>query len=89
MSLNTQQKEELFDKYGTGKNDSGSVFSQVALFTTRIAHLTNHLKTNRKDFGTQRSLQLMVGKRRRLLDYLKRKNIVAYRQLVKDLKLRR
>jgi small subunit ribosomal protein S15 len=89
MSLNTQQKEELFDKYGTGKNDSGSVFSQVALFTTRIAHLTDHLKTNRKDFGTQRSLQLMVGKRRRLLDYLKRKNIVAYRQLVKDLKLRR
>ena len=68
MSLNTQQKEELFDKYGTGKNDSGSVFSQVALFTTRIAHLTDHLKTNRKDFGTQRSLQLMVGKRRRLLD---------------------
>ena len=89
MSLNTQQKEELFDKYGAGKNDSGSVYSQVALFTTRIAHLTNHLKDNRKDFGTQRSLQLMVGKRRRLLDYLKGKNIVAYRQLVKDLKLRR
>ena len=89
MSLNTQQKEELFDKYGTGKNDSGSVFSQVALFTKRIAHLTNHLKDNRKDFGTQRSLQLMVGKRRRLLDYLKAKNIVAYRKLVKDLKLRR
>ena len=89
MSLNTQQKEKLFDKYGTGKNDSGSVYSQVALFTTRIAHLTDHLKTNRKDFGTQRSLQLMVGKRRRLLEYLKGKNIVAYRQLVKDLKLRR
>jgi small subunit ribosomal protein S15 len=89
MSLNTQQKEKLFDKYGTGKNDSGSVYSQVALFTTRIAHLTNHLKDNRKDFGTQRSLQLMVGKRRRLLEYLKGKNIVAYRQLVKDLKLRR
>lgn len=89
MSLNTQKKEELFDKYGAGKNDSGSVYSQVALFTTRIAHLTNHLKDNRKDFGTQRSLQLMVGKRRRLLDYLKGKNIVEYRQLVKDLKLRR
>ena len=89
MSLNTQQKEELFDKYGSGKKDSGSVYSQVALFTTRIAHLTNHLKDNRKDFGTQRSLQLMVGKRRRLLDYLKGKNIVSYRKLVKDLKLRR
>ena len=87
--MHTQQKEELFDKYGAGKNDSGSVFSQVALFTERIKHLTAHLKENRKDFGTQRSLQLMVGKRRKLLDYLKRKDVVAYRKLVKDLKLRR
>ena len=89
MSLDTQQKEELFEKYGSGKNDTGSVYSQVALFTTRIAHLTGHLKENRKDFGTQRSLQLMVGRRRKLLDYLKRKDVVSYRKLVKDLKLRR
>ena len=89
MSLDTQQKEKLFKKYGAGKEDSGSVFSQVALFTERIKHLTEHLKSNRKDFGTQRSLQLMVGKRRKLLDYLKRKDVVAYRKLVKDLKLRR
>ena len=89
MSLDTQQKEKLFVKYGTGKKDSGSVYSQVALFTERIKHLTAHLKNNRKDFGTQRSLQLMVGKRRKLLDYLKRKDVVAYRKLVKDLKLRR
>lgn len=89
MSLDTQQKEELFEKYGSGKNDTGSVHSQVALFTTRIAHLTGHLKENRKDFGTQRSLQLLVGRRRKLLDYLKRKDVVSYRKLVKDLKLRR
>ena len=87
--LDTQQKEKIFTKYGSGKEDSGSVYSQVALFTERIKDLTAHLKENRKDFGTQRSLQLMVGKRRKLLDYLKRKDVVAYRKLVKDLKLRR
>ena len=89
MSLDTQQKEELFEKYGSGKTDTGSVHSQVALFTERIKHLTEHLKQNRKDFGTQRSLQLMVGRRRKLLDYLKGKDVVAYRELVKNLKLRR
>ena len=88
MSLDTQKKEKLFAKYGSGKEDSGSVYSQVALFTERIKHLTDHLKNNRKDFGTQRSLQLMVGKRRKLLDYLKRKDVLSYRKLVKDLKLR-
>ena len=89
MSLDAQQKEELFEKYGSGKNDTGSVYSQVALFTTRIANLTGHLKENRKDFVTQRSLQLIVGRRRKLLDYLKTKDVVSYRKLVKDLKLRR
>ena len=89
MSLDTKQKEELFSKYGSSKDDTGSVYSQVALFTTRIENLTDHLKENRKDFGTQRSLQIMVGKRRKLLDYLKRKDVVSYRKLVKDLKLRR
>ena len=87
--LDAQEKEKLFAKYGAGKEDSGSVYSQVALFTKRIKHLTDHLKENRKDFGTQRSLQLMVGKRRKLLDYLKRKDVVDYRKLVKALKLRR
>ena len=89
MNLDTQQKEKLFTKYGAGKEDSGSVYSQVALFTERIKHLTAHLKSNRKDYGTQRSLQLMVGRRRKLLDYLKRKDVLSYRKLVKDLKLRR
>ena len=87
MSLDTQQKKELFEKYGYGKTDTGSVHSQVALFTERIKNLTDHLKENRKDFGTQRSLQLMVGRRRKLLDYLKGKDVISYRELVKNLKL--
>ena len=89
MSISTKEKKDIFKEFGSNEKDSGSVYSQVALFTERIKHLTSHLKKNRKDFGTQRSLQLMVGKRRKLLDYLTRKDIVAYRKLVKDLKLRR
>ncbi len=89
MSVETKEKEDIFKKFGNNDKDSGSVFSQVALFTKRIMHLTNHLKDNRKDYGTQRSLQLMVGKRRKLLDYLKRKDIIKYRELIKKLKLRK
>ena len=87
--MNITSKEEIFKKFGTNEKDSGSVFSQVALFTKRIEHLTDHLKKNKKDYSTQRSLQLMVGKRRKLLDYLKNKDIVKYRELVKDLGLRK
>ena len=86
MYVTTERKEKLFKDYG---KDSGSVYSQVALFTERIKHLTAHLKGNRKDYSTQRSLQLMVGKRRKLLDYLKSKDILSYRELIKDLKLRK
>tara|TARA_B100001758_G_scaffold247927_1_gene268632 strand:- start:10032 stop:10301 length:270 start_codon:yes stop_codon:yes gene_type:complete len=89
MSLTTKKKENIFKKFGNNTKDSGSVFSQVALFTNKISNLTNHLKKNRKDFGTQRSLQLMVGRRRKLLDYLKAKDILKYRELVKELGLRR
>tara|TARA_B100001778_G_C18593452_1_gene633402 strand:+ start:1089 stop:1358 length:270 start_codon:yes stop_codon:yes gene_type:complete len=89
MSITKKDKESIFKKYGTDANDTGSVFSQVALFTNKISHLTNHLKSNKKDFGTQRSVQIMVGKRRKLLDYLKNKDILKYRELVKDLGLRR
>ena len=85
----TTDKKKIFKKYGNDEKDSGSVYSQVALFTERINQLTNHLKLNKKDFNTQRSLQLMVGKRRNLLDYLREKNIIKYRELIKDLKLRR
>ncbi len=89
MSLSTQDKEKIFKKFGDNSKDSGSVYSQVALFTKKISDLTEHLKENRKDYGTQRSLQLMVGKRRKLLDYLKGKDILKYRALVKSLSLRR
>ena len=89
MSIITKEKEGIFEKFGANAKDSGSVYSQVALFTTKISHLTNHLTQNKKDYGTQRSLQIMVGKRRKLLDYLKNKDILKYRELVKDLGLRR
>ena len=89
MSLSTQEKEKIFKKFGENTKDTGSVFSQVALFTKKINDLTKHLKSNRKDYGTQRSLQLMVGKRRKLLDYLKGKDVIQYRELVKELALRR
>ncbi len=89
MYLNPEKKKEIFAKHGGVDTNTGSTEGQVALFTYRIAHLTGHLKKNRKDFGTQRSLQLLVGKRRSLLDYLKRKDIEKYRALVKELGLRR
>ena len=89
MYLTTEVKKELFKKHGGSEANTGSTEAQVALFTHRIAHLTEHLKKNRKDYGTQRSLQLLVGKRRSLLDYLKRKDIEKYRALVKELGLRR
>ncbi len=85
----TIDKKKIFQEYGNNEKDTGSVYSQVALFTKRINQLTNHLKLNKKDFNTQRSLQLMVGKRRNLLDYLRKKNIIKYRELIKVLKLRR
>ncbi len=89
MYLSSEKKQEIFKKHGKDEKDTGSAEGQIALFTYRIAHLTEHLKDNRKDFGTQRSLQLLVGKRRSLLDYLKSKDIERYRAIVKELKLRR
>ena len=89
MYLSAEKKKEIFKKHGSGDTDTGSSEGQIALFTYRIAHLTEHLKKNRKDFGTQRSLQLLVGKRRSLLDYLKKTDIERYRAIVNELKLRR
>jgi small subunit ribosomal protein S15 len=89
MYLNSEVKKEIFAKHGGSNTNTGSSEGQIALFTFRIAHLTEHLKKNRKDFGTQRSLQLLVGKRRSLLDYLKKVDIERYRAIVKELGLRR
>ena len=77
MYLTSEKKEELFSQYGKSNKDTGSVESQVALFSYRIAHLTEHLKKNHKDFATQRSLIKLVGKRRALLDYMKKKLFYA------------
>lgn len=87
--LTSDQKKEIFEKYGKSAQDTGSPEGQIALFTHRILHLTEHLKVNRKDYATQRSLRKLVGKRRRLLDYLKRKDIERYRSILRELNLRR
>ena len=89
MYLTHDTTKKIFKKYGKSEKNTGSAEGQIALFTHRITHLTGHLKENRKDFGTQRALQLMVGKRRSLLDYLKKKDIERYRAIVKELGLRR
>ena len=89
MYLTTEKKKEFFAKYGKSETDTGSSEAQIALFTFRISHLTEHLKQNRKDFGTQRALVTLVGKRRRLLDYLKERDIERYRAIIKELKIRR
>ena len=70
MYLDSAKKQELFEKYGKSATNTGSAESQIALFTFRISHLTEHLKVNHKDYATERSLKMLVGKRRRLLDYL-------------------
>jgi small subunit ribosomal protein S15 len=89
MYINTEIKKEIFKKHGGSETNTGSAEAQIALFSFRISNLTEHLKKNRKDYGTQRSLQLLVGKRRSLLDYLKAKDIARYRAIVKELGLRR
>ena len=89
MYLDSAKKKEIFKKHGGSEANTGSAEGQIALFTHRITHLTEHLKNNRKDYGTQRALQLMVGKRSSLLDYLKNKDIERYRAIVKELGLRR
>jgi small subunit ribosomal protein S15 len=89
MYLDSKKKQEIFKKHGKGESDTGSAEGQIALFTHRITHLTNHLKANKKDFNTQRSLVLLVGKRRNQLDYLMNKDIERYRAIIKKLKIRR
>ncbi|MDR0558922.1 MAG: 30S ribosomal protein S15 [Prevotellaceae bacterium] len=87
--LTSEKKQEIFKDYGKSNTDTGSPESQVALFSYRINYLTEHLKVHKKDYNTERSLMRLVGKRRRLLDYLKRVDIERYRSIVKLLNLRK
>ena len=87
--LTAEKKQEIFKEFGKSETNTGSTEGQIALFTHRISHLTGHLKTNRKDYGTQRALLRLVGKRRRLLNYITRKDVERYRSIIKELKLRK
>ncbi len=89
MYLDSEKKKELFEKYGNSATNTGSPESQIALFTFRISHLTEHLKANHKDYGTERALRMLVGKRRRLLDYLIKVDITRYRAIIKELGIRK
>lgn len=89
MYLTTEKRQEIFKEHGKGATDTGSAEGQIALFSHRIAHLTDHLKANRKDHATQQALIKMVGKRRKLLNYLKNKDIERYRSIIKTLNLRK
>tara|TARA_B100000214_G_scaffold350546_1_gene304284 strand:- start:555 stop:818 length:264 start_codon:yes stop_codon:yes gene_type:complete len=83
------KKEDIFKEFGKSKKDTGSTESQVALFSKRIDDLSNHLKNNAKDFNTEKSLVKMVGKRRNLLEYLKKTDIERYRDIIKKLGIRK
>lgn len=89
MYLTSDVKKEIFKKHGGAETNTGSTEGQIALFSHRINHLTEHLKKNRKDFGTQKALLDLVGKRRSLLTYLKDQDIEKYRALIKELDLRK
>ena len=89
MYLTQEKKQQLFEEFGKATTNTGSPESQVALFTYRINHLTEHLRMHKKDFSTQRSLMKLVGKRRSMLDYLKHIDIERYRSVIKALNLRK
>ena len=89
MSITNEKKAELIKEYGRADGDTGSPEVQVSILTERIKNLTEHLKEHKKDFHSRRGLLVMVGQRRRLLDYLKRKNEDRYQELIKNLGLRR
>jgi small subunit ribosomal protein S15 len=89
MSLNTEKKQEVIKKYATKKDDTGSPEVQVAILTTRIEELSAHMQVHKKDLHSRRGLLAMVAKRRKLLDYLKRKDEKRYQDLIKSLGIRR
>ena len=89
MTINKQTKADIFKKFGKSAKNTGSTEGQIALFTKRISELSSLLKQNKKDFNTERSLVMLVGKRRNLLNYLKNKDIVRYREIIKSLGIRK
>jgi small subunit ribosomal protein S15 len=89
MYLDTDKKKEIFATYGEAETNTGLAESQIALFSYRINHLTEHLKKNRKDFNTQRSLLRLVGKRRKLLNYLTEVDVFRYRAIIQKLGIRK
>jgi len=89
MSLPKKKKEKIFKDFGGSATNTGSTEGQIALHTTRINELTDHLKSHPKDHATRRGLLMLVGKRRRLLDYLMKKDIEGYRELIKKLNIRK
>ena len=88
MAINLKNKAKIVEKYGKDAKDTGSVNVQVALLTEKINELTEHLKSNKKDFQGKRGLLMMVGRRKRLLSFMKEKNLEGYRTLIKKLKIR-
>ena len=89
MYLTAEKKQEIVKNFGKSETNTGASEVQIALFTEKINHLTEHLKVYKKDFSTQRALLRLVGKRRRLLDYLKEIDIAQYRAIIKELNLRK
>ena len=89
MSITAERKQELIKEFAVKKDDTGSPEVQVAILSERITNLTEHLKTHKKDFHSRRGLLMMVGQRRRLLDYVKSKQVTRYKDLIKRLGLRR
>ena len=88
MPINLKNKQEVIKEFGANEKDTGSAAVQIALMSKKISELTEHLKSNKKDFATKRGLLMMVGKRKRLLSYLKGKNLEGYRSLIKELGIR-
>lgn len=88
MTISKERKAELIKQYGKNEQDSGSAAVQVAILTDRIHELTEHMKSHKKDFHTRRGLLMLVGKRRRLLSYIKQNDITEYRELIKSLGIR-
>ncbi len=88
MTINLKNKKEIIKKYGENEKDTGSTSVQIAMMSTKINELTEHLKLNKKDFATKRGLLMLVGRRKRLLSYLKDQSVEQYRDLIKKIGIR-